>query len=444
MTQNFYRAVKLNKDLGSYLPAFFYTEVSFPFWHGFSAMLNLPMKEQDISVFIHEYIHFLQDISTYAGLNNAYVYSEYIHAAVNKVYNVAPQNNNEFTVPMVIPGNYGNIELNKIVNSVGIGSLEQLDNFFPLKIVEKKIKVKYPNPYVKALTEVYIKGQNGIKQQFGNRAIMESMAYLIEKKITHGAGAAPDFPYSSAEMVVNLTYPEFGSDQLNIIALCDMSMQFSEPGKVFYHSLIDFKKMQFLPSKPEDIIDYFYNNPCIQMGNSINLAIEFTNMAFMVGDRLKEYMKGKEFTPFHNVIHNLLGFAINTRINHRYFFINLVRDGYALNNNTLKNTIRIIGTPIIKDSANDFWLVLPFGIKPENYNIDIFPAILEINKLFENGNDCCEMYDWCQKSPGTTVDERCMFEPWSRCHDQKLCPYALLWRHWNLSQYIPKVTNQNY
>lgn len=39
---------------------------------------------------------------------------------------------------MVIPGNYGNIELNKIVNSVGIGSLEQLDNFFPLKIVEKK------------------------------------------------------------------------------------------------------------------------------------------------------------------------------------------------------------------------------------------------------------------------------------------------------------------
>ena len=59
-----------------------------------------------------------------------------------------------------------------------------------------------------------------------------------------------------------------------------------------------------------------------------------------------------------------------------YFFINLVRDGYALNNNTLKNTIRIIGTPIIKDSANDFWLVLPFGIKPENYNIDIFPAIL--------------------------------------------------------------------
>ena len=147
MTQNFYRAVKLNKDLGSYLPAFFYTEVSFPFWHGFSAMLNLPMKEKDISVFIHEYIHFLQDISTYAGLNNAYVYSEYIHAAVNIVYNVAPQNNNEFTVPMVIPGNYGNIELNKIVDSVGIGSLEQLDNFFPLKIVEKKIKVKYPNPY---------------------------------------------------------------------------------------------------------------------------------------------------------------------------------------------------------------------------------------------------------------------------------------------------------
>ena len=65
---------------------------------------------------------------------------------------------------------------------------------------------------------------------------MESMAYLIERMITNGAGTAPDFPYSSAEIVVDLTYPEFGKEKLNIIALCDMSLQFSEPGKVFYHS----------------------------------------------------------------------------------------------------------------------------------------------------------------------------------------------------------------
>lgn len=438
MTQRLYSYIKLNKDLGSYLPSFFNMEVSFPFWPGFGTMLDLPMKEQDISVFIHEYIHFLQDISTYAGLNNAYVYSEYIHAAVNTVYKVAPNNNNEFYVPLVIPYNYGNIELNKKVNSIGIGSLEQVDLLIPFKIIEKKIKIEYPDPNVKVLTKIYIKGQNNIKQQFGSRAIMESMAYLIEREITRGAIAAPDFPYNSAEMVIQLTYPEFGTEKLNIIALCDMSMQFSEPGKVFYHSLIDFKNRQFIPSKPEDVIDYFYNSPCIQMGRQTKLTHGFTNMALKVGERLKEYMKGNEFKPFHNVIHNLLGFAINMRINHRYFFINLVRDGYALGNKTLRNTIRAIGTPIIKDSLNDYWLVHPFGTQPENYNICIFPAILEINKLFEKGNDCCEMYDWCQKSPGTREDDRCIFEPWSRCHDQELCPYALLWRHWNLGQYTPK------
>ncbi len=440
MARSLYRTVKLNKDLGSYLPAFFIMEVSFPFGQRFSSMTNLPVREQDLSIFVHEYIHFLQDISSYAGLNNAYVYSEYIHAAVNLVYDLAPNNNNKFNVPLAIPYNYCNIELNKQVNSVGIGSLKQLDIFIPSKISEKSIKVNYSNPFVKYLTTVYIKGCNGIKLQFGNRAIMESMAYLIERMITNGAGVAPDFPYSSAEIVVDLTYPEFGTDKLNIIALCDMSLQFSEPGKIFYHSLIDFKNMHFIPSKPEEIVDYFYNKPCVQMGNSNSLVSGFTEMALMVGSRLKEYLKGKEFKSFYNVIHRLLGFAIDMRINHRYFFINLVRDGYASNNKTLNNTIRTIGSPIIIDSLKDIWLVLPFGVKSKEYNIEIFSAVYELNKLFEKGNDCCEMYDWCQKSPDTIEDDRCIFEPWSRCYDQKLCPYALLWRHWNLGKYTPIIS----
>lgn len=56
---------RLNSTLGSYLPSFFKIEVGFPFP---STMDNAqPIDEKWISIFTHEYIHFLQDISTYVG-----------------------------------------------------------------------------------------------------------------------------------------------------------------------------------------------------------------------------------------------------------------------------------------------------------------------------------------------------------------------------------------
>ena len=54
-----------NKTLGSYLPSFYQMELNFPFPSGEYGYLQL--DEKFLSLFIHEYIHFLQDISTYTG-----------------------------------------------------------------------------------------------------------------------------------------------------------------------------------------------------------------------------------------------------------------------------------------------------------------------------------------------------------------------------------------
>ena len=60
-----------NQTLGSYTPAFFHINLNFPFYQSRLALYNL--KKKDLSTFVHEYIHFLQDISSYSLLNNAYV-----------------------------------------------------------------------------------------------------------------------------------------------------------------------------------------------------------------------------------------------------------------------------------------------------------------------------------------------------------------------------------
>ena len=396
---------KLNTTLGSYMPAFFRMGVSFPFS---SENLKAPFDEKWISIFTHEYIHFLQDISTYVGLNNAYVYSEHIHGLVNCIYQ-HPKGN--LSVPVSMPRNYANVELNQFVNTEGWGTLGEMNEFFLVKIEKKQKKVPFQTDLVKELTNVILKSAKGDKVVFGSRAIMESMAYMMERMITRGSVPAPDYPYNAAEMVVDNIYPEFGKDKLNIIALCDACMQFSEPGKIFVQTLEVFKSLKFIPGNANQVIDHFYSTPCIQIGKSVSMAQGLISMGMIVGNRLKLYLKGKDFKPFHNVIHKLLGFGMNERIKNRYFMLDIVRKGYVLDNPLMKRYIASVGTPIIKDCIDEYWLVPPFGKSLADYWIDYFPAMGEVYKCLAMGHTICDMIPWCEKSPKVNVDERCYMEP---------------------------------
>lgn len=423
---------RLRRELGSYMPAFYTMNLSFSFPSG--TLAHERLDERNLSIFTHEYIHFMQDLSTYAGLNNAYVYSECVHGLVTNMYK---KPKGHFEIPVAIPDNYCNIELNKLVNSVSMGTISEIDEFFLTHIKKSYTRVPYSNPFVKQLTNIELIPAKGEKVVFGSRAIMESMAYHMETIISKGSLAAQDYPYHAAEIVVDKIFPEFGQDKLRIIALCDMSLQFSEAGKIFVHTLQTFKQDNFLPDNANEIVDYFYSTPCIQMGEHRKMEYGLLNMGLMVGERMKLYLNDKRFNAFHNVIHTLIGFGMKERLNNRYFMLDIVRNGYILDNPLMRRYIRMIGTPIIVDSNEDYWIVPPVGWSTENYRIEYFPAIEQVYKCLGKGQDICEMYNWCEKSEKTQEDERCISEPWTRCRDLYLCPYAMLWKHWNLSDYIP-------
>lgn len=370
------------------------------------------------------------------GLNNAYVYSEHIHGLVNCIYQ-HPKGN--LSVPVSMPRNYANVELNQFVNTESWGTLGEMNEFFLVKIEKKQKKVPFQNDLVKELTNVILKSAKGDKVVFGSRAIMESMAYMMERMITRGSVPVPDYPYNAAEMVVDYIYPEFGEDKLNIIALCDASMQFSEPGKIFIQTLEVFKSLMFIPDNANQVIDHFYSTPCIQIGKTVSMIQGLISMGMMVGDRLKLYLKGKDFEPFHNVIHKLLGFGMNERINNRYFMLDIVRKGYVLDNPLMKRYIVSVGAPIIEDCNEDYWSVPPKDTSDADYWIEYFPAIEQVYNCLAKGQDICNMIPWCEKSPKVNVDDRCCMEPWSRVKDTYLCPYAMLWKNWNLEGYIPTI-----
>jgi len=117
--------------------------------------------------------------------------------------------------------------------------------------------------------------------------------------------------------------------------------------------------------------------------------------------------------------------------------LDIARGGDALQNSSILKCIRLIGSPIIKDSKDEFWIIPPISYTIENYWLEMFPAIEEIFKCLTEGCTICELLPWCIKSPQTQEDDRCINSPWDRVKDQNMCPYALLWKHWALEGYTP-------
>ena len=56
----------LNTTLGYYEPAFFHINI------GTNSSFE-KFSSRDFSIFLHEYIHFIQDVTTVYGLNNIHV-----------------------------------------------------------------------------------------------------------------------------------------------------------------------------------------------------------------------------------------------------------------------------------------------------------------------------------------------------------------------------------
>lgn len=435
-----------NKNLGSYMPAFFYMKLSFPYYDSSTMLYNLSKK--NLSIFIHEYIHFLQDISSYSLLNNAYVYSEYMHAAANYIYSLPK---GKFYIPLKLPYNLGNVDLNKYVNETCMGDFGSRDDIFIKKVEFQKIRVPYQNSKVHILTIPFLKLIDGTKLKFGTCAIMESMAYLIERTITKDSVPPPDYPYLTAENVASIEYPEFSHDILNIIALCDLSLQFVNPGLFFVETLRNMKAEKYLPPSPEHLYERVYNQPCMFLEKTTTLPMALIHMGMMVQDRIKLYLNDSRFIEFHNTIRDFIGFGIECRLRNPHFIIEIVREGYALYNKSLLSIMNRVGTPLIIDSEYNFTHI-PAAGKGANTSLQYFLAIEELYKCFSNGNTLCEMYDFCEATKNNAkeifgadwqnqeplMDDNCVDSPWLKVNDVRLCPYALLWRHWNLRSWEPK------
>ena len=189
-------------------------------------------KPELFSTFLHEYIHFLQNITTTFGLFQTSFYINYIKD-LNK--SVLQDASNHFNTPVILNDDfYSNTNLrllnlycgeNNPIDYIKYDSykeetIEFIDNdgnkFYPWKC-----KIFY-----------YDKKGNYRNFHFGATCIKEYIAHAIQSdyqlNISH-----PDVPYLVAELIIQKEYPEIGNNKRMMIALCDVSLMAYDPARQF-------------------------------------------------------------------------------------------------------------------------------------------------------------------------------------------------------------------
>lgn len=221
---------------------------------------------------------------------------------------------------------------------------------------------------------------------------------------------------------------------LDLIALCDISLQSSVPGHAIYLMLKAIASGKMVINKPEDVYDFFFSKRINFLGEKMEtkqalmvaseMAINHLLSYIRIETLLQEYQEWVLFTM-------KAGIAMRTK--QPYFFLNMARDERNKNNRILKYIAKNIGSPqMVNKLGKRFQLVTDRPICRFEY----LEAVREIERLFEHGERKCSLKPWCEINPeGAPVDSRCDNAPWQRCNDELLCPYGLLWRHWKLAEY---------
>src|SRR5690606_9989927 len=123
--------------------------------------------------FLHEYCHFIQDLTTIYGLNNLARVSE-----LNQFYINHWKNHGLKSIPKLPEDVKNNILISEHLNGDNFVIHE---DFIIAQIVKVNVDLNPKQSYI--LSKIIITTTENKKINFGAFAIMEGMAYIFEKRI---------------------------------------------------------------------------------------------------------------------------------------------------------------------------------------------------------------------------------------------------------------------
>lgn len=423
MKHNF---IKLNQTLGYYTPAFFklYVNTKKP--------VDLhKLNVQEFTTFIHEYTHFLQDVSTLKGLQNIFNIYEWLRFFVTETAKVKC---------VAIPFNLSHpvLNLNQQISHISWGSnteINKISVFTNAKVdpvtVSASILSQYP--VLKSFSTVNVDAvlpDGSVKPlQIGTLAVMESMAHLTEGLMGLPVTKSPDYPYNAVRLLADHLAPSLNLSDEVLFAVCDVALQSTTPGVSLYHILHRYGNGKHpVPNDGYDVYRHCIN--VFDPWHDTNI-MECPNIGY---EHMRELVKPPMGEQFQSWVDNVSSLMLNARRTNPAFLLDEVRD-----KTRYVDIVNSVGTPLMVNDTEDY-SKLPAkltGTFPVKMDVEFFRALDYIVNLYFTGQTPCPLQKWCTIS-GLKTDSNCQHDPLRHSdlniyHD--LCPVGGLWRSWAMKDY---------
>lgn len=399
-----------------------------------------PLTIKYYSNFFHEYLHFLQDITTTHGLLNFINAIEHIRNS-NKI--ILENGANTFKIPLQQNNDF-NLITNTQLRNIYYGDRTLADNVtynsFDFETVNLSDKVGRTIPARKCMIDYYDNGaKTKMKFHFGSRCIKEYMAHTLQNRLFPGTNHA-DIPYKIIDQIIQKEYPELAVDKSFIIALCDISLMSYHPAEFFFYTIDRMKtSINWKPTTTQSIYQFAYQGLTFNHNGqveSVNSLYEKTcNDALgCFRDSLKADIFKDNVTWFEEVLKE----AKKLRYQSIDFFNNLVHSEGVLSSKFI-DILKELGSPFMTNSRNEGYFMPPEKLK----NSDIhpyYPKVFQAILMTYSGHQNCNLYEFCNTRTDIKItNDDCNSSPWLRIKQPEACPYAQIWHTWGLDEKIPVV-----
>lgn len=396
---------------------------------------NLDVRDQ--RTFFHEYTHFLQNISGGNGLT--YIWHTYDRIRQIVAY-LQKEKNDEISIPLQNESvNYQKM-LSGILQAIS-GSYKVANNLDDGTTYIHKANL-YSHPDFLKLYEgkqlhflnLVLADKNGktADYHFGESAVSETMAYLIESKM-FGKEKLNIFPYESCKKVGEYLNSTLTQNDEWLFALCDFSMLCSYPGMTFYTTVLDMRSNNFTPSNAEEIYE---EGERLISKRGWNMWKDFEKNKDGAIHVLKELFNHEIFSETLEWFIYLLETGFRFRKENPFFMLNIYREegpfeGYW------NDVIATFGTPQIYNSEFKRFFNAPIPLKNKEKEIEplFLISLQEISKTLFDAKYTCDLYECCNSAKiGPETNYNCKSAPWEWAKEDKTCAYGAQWQLLGLNE----------
>lgn len=431
--------MKEYETLGFYEPGFLHLRINTESDIGdLNNLFHNDQTKQISSTFLHEYIHFLQEVTSTNGLLNGNFYIDFIKD-IN--WKIRSSSEKKFKTPVKIDNEF-NTKAKMELNEVYRGS-HKLTSYVNYDYYEKELTEIFdkdgnsitPLKYKVYFTDIQTREKKHF--YFGHTCLKEQVAHSIQNayiKTEH-----PDIPYQIAEQIINKEYPDFGKDNYKfIIALCDSSLMSYHPAQMFFNTIERMKKENFIPKNCKEIYDFAFKN--LKLNGEIG---EFTSDSLFektIDDSISQYhnaLQSPIFLDIYDWLNHILIQARKLRLEQPDFICDIL-DNKGNLSDLFYDIFKKLGSPFFTNKKNKGGFVPPNELKKSHnrpFQLLVFKEVLRVY----SGHKSCSMIDFCKLSPEKEmVNDSCLKAPWDKVNESNLCPFAQMWKTWGLINKTPE------